>query len=52
MAQALADHLWQTYEMAWSGMQTEVHGHVALVLAFVAILILFWFFTLPQIKRK
>lgn len=52
MDRAFVDQLWQTLEMPWSRMKTEVSGHVVLAVAFVAIVILFWFFLSPRIKNK
>jgi hypothetical protein len=50
MAQYFLNQLWQTWEMAWYRTKTEVSGHV--VLAVVAILLLFWLFLSPKIKNK
>ncbi len=44
--------LWQNLEMVWSRMKAEVSGHVLLAAAFVAIVVLFWFFLSPGIKNK
>jgi len=52
MYRSLVDQLWQTLEMAWSSIKTEVRGHVMLALAFVAIVLLFWLFLSPGIKNK
>ena len=43
---------WQTLEMAWSSMKTEVSGHVVLAVAFVVIILLLWIFLSPGIKNK
>ncbi len=52
MDRFFVDQLWQTLEMAWSRMKTEVSGHVVLVVAFVAIALLLWLFLSPGIKNK
>ena len=52
MDRAFVDQLWQTLEIPWSKMKTEVSGHVVLVVAFVAIILLVWLFLLPRIKNK
>ena len=43
---------WQTLEMAWSSMKTEVSGHIVLAAAFVVIILLLWIFLSPGIKNK
>ena len=52
MDRAFVDHLWQTLEMPWSRMKTEVSGHIVLAVVFVAIVLLFWIFLSPGIKNK
>jgi len=52
MDRAFVDHLWQTLEMPWSRMKTEVSGHVVLAAAFVVIILLLWIFLSPGIKNK
>jgi hypothetical protein len=46
-------HFWQTLEMAWSRMETEVREYgVLVVVALVAIALLLWRFLSPGIKNK
>lgn len=52
MDRAFVDQLWQTLEIPWSRMTTEVSGHVVLAVAFVAIILLVWLFLSPRIKNK
>jgi hypothetical protein len=52
MYQSFVDLFWQTLDMAWYRMETEVSGHVVLAAAFVAILLLLWLFLSPGIKDK
>ena len=52
MDQSLVNLFWQTMETAWSGTKTEVSGHPVLAAAFVAIVVLLWFFLSPGIKNK
>ena len=52
MDRSFVDQIWQTFEMAWSRMKTEVSGHVVLAVAFVAIALLFWLFLSPGIQNK
>lgn len=44
--------LWQNLEMVWSRMKGEVGDHVLMAGAFVAIIVLFWFFLSPGIKNR
>jgi hypothetical protein len=52
MGRAFIDQLWQTLEVPWSRMKTEVSGHIVLAVAFVAIILLLWLFLSPRIKNK
>ncbi|MGA7564392.1 MAG: hypothetical protein WBW55_14425 [Desulfobaccales bacterium] len=46
------DELWLVLEMAWSTLMTVISGHPWQAAAFVAIIIIFWMFLSPGIKRK
>ncbi|MGB7913416.1 MAG: hypothetical protein WCF59_14470 [Desulfobaccales bacterium] len=46
------DELWISLGMAWSTLKTLISGHPWQAAAFVAIIIIFWIFLSPGIKRK
>jgi hypothetical protein len=52
MAEDILNQLWQTWDLAWYRIQTEVSAQVVVVVALVAILFLFWLFLSPEIKNK
>jgi hypothetical protein len=52
MDRSMEYEFWQSLDMAWYSLKTEISNHVLLTVAFVAVIILLWVFLAPSIRNK